>query len=386
MKKYDVIIIGGGASGLMSALQFENSSKQVLLIEAGYSLGKKILVTGNGRCNLTNLNMSSDYFNCNIDKYLKQFDEKTTIKYFNAIGLETYSDECGRVYPITNSAKSVVDVMIKRLNKLSNIEVINNLFVENIQITNNGYIIGNKNYQFFGYNLIIANGNIENSFINDLDVKLMRRNPSLVALKTEQNTKNLDGVRINNVSITAKCKKLTKSETGELLFKDNGLSGIAIFNLSTLFARNDDFKGKIIVNLLPNKTKEEIVKLINTRCNLFNNVVDLFTGLFVDKIREEIFKRLKIDEKLRCAKLSKETIAKIAHLIQNLEFGINGFYSNNQVVSGGVDLDSLSLTLEHKKYKGLFFVGEVVNVDGECGGYNLQWAWTSGAIVGGYLK
>ena len=386
MKKYNVVIVGGGASGLLASLQFEKSNKKVLLIEAGYSLGKKILVTGNGRCNLTNRNMSSKYFNQNIDEYLKQFNEKYAIKYFNSIGLETYADESGRVYPITNSSKSVVDVLTKKLSTLSNVEVVNNLLVETIARSEKGYIVSGKNFEFWAGNIIIANGNIENNFLDDFDIKFVEKTPSLVALTTKENTKNLDGVRINNVSITAECLGDIKTEAGELLFKDKGLSGIAIFNLSTLFARKKKFKGKISVNLLPDRTQEEIIKLLGTRIRLFDNVVDIFTGLFVDKIREEIFRRLKIDEQLKSSKFSNSNIIKIAHLIQNLDFEVNGCYNNNQVVSGGVKLEELSSCLEHKKYKGLYFVGEAVDVDGECGGYNLQWAWTSGTIAGKALK
>lgn len=386
MKKYDVIIVGGGAGGLMASLQFDKSTKKVLLIDAGYSLGKKILVTGNGRCNLTNLNMSSKYFNCNIDKFLSKFNQEKTIKYFNSLGLETLADECGRVYPITNSAKSVVDVLTKKLETISNVEVINNLFVEDVKIVENGYIVSGKNSEFFTKNLIISNGNIDNNFLGKFCTKKIKRNPSLVALTTKESTTNLDGVRINNVSISAECGNIKKAEVGELLFKDKGLSGIAIFNLSTLFARQGKFNGKISINLLPNKTKNELVKMINDRCKIFENVVDIFTGLFVDKIREELFKRLKIDERIKSSKLTKLTIEKLADLIQNLSYEINGYYNNNQVISGGVSLDELTDGLESKTYKGLYFVGEVIDVDGECGGYNLQWAWTSGRIVGNALK
>ena len=386
MNKYDVIIIGGGASGLMASLQFANSNKKVLMVDAGYSLGKKILVTGNGRCNLTNLNMSSKYFNCNIDKFLSKFNQEKTIKYFNSLGLETLADECGRVYPITNSAKSVVDVLTKKLETISNVEVINNLFIEDIKIAENGYVITGKNNEFFAKNLIISNGNIDNKFLDKIKVEKIEKTPSLVALTTKENTKNLDGVRVNNVEIIAECCGVLKREVGELLFKDKGLSGIAIFNVSTLFARSKKFMGKIYVNLLPNKEHNEVVKLINDRCKLFKNVVDIFTGLFVDKIREELFKRLKINEQIKSEKLTKTTIEKLANLIQNLDFEVNGYYSNNQVISGGIDITKLTDNLESKKHKGLYFAGETINVDGECGGYNLQWAWISGYIVGNALK
>lgn len=384
MKNYDVVIIGGGASGLFTALQFEKSSKLVAICEAGYSVGKKILVTGNGRCNLTNLNMSSAYYNQNIDKFLKVFNEKHTLDVFSSLGLVTYSDECGRVYPITNSAKSVVDVLYKKISTLKNVDIYTNCKIENIKHIDNKYIVSDNMYEFFANNVVVACGNIDNGFLKD--VNLIEKTPSLVALKTKENTKNLDGVRVANVGITAKCGDESKTDRGELLFKENGLSGIAIFNLSTLFARSKNFSGQVVVDLLPEFSIQDTERMIRNRCNIFGAVVDIFTGLFVDSIREEIFRRAKLNEQLKSKDLSDEKIQQLARIIHNLEFTVVGCYNNNQVLSGGVDLKGLTSNLESGAIPNMYFVGEAVDVDGECGGYNLQWAWTSGAIVGAHLR
>ena len=386
MKNYDVIIIGGGASGLMTALQFENSKKRVAIFEAGYTLGKKILVTGNGKCNLTNMNVNSSFYNTNIDTYLSKFSVKDTLKFFNEIGLETYADECGRVYPITNSAKSVLDVLTKRVYRLKNVDYMPNFRVDNVKQVGSGFAIYNNEEIYGARNLVICTGNIENPFIKELTNENYTLFPSLVALTTVENTKNLDGVKVSNVKITAECNGKKKSEMGELLFKDKGLSGIAIFNLSTLFARKNNFEGKVVVNLLPGKTPKQIAKIIKSRCAIYDNVIDIFTGMFVDTIREELFRRAKVNEQLKSSRLSKDKIELLSELIHGLVFNINGCYNNNQVMSGGVKLSNLNNTLEHKNIKGLYFTGEAIDVDGECGGYNLQWAWTSGAIVGRSLK
>lgn len=384
MKNYDVVIIGGGASGLFTALQFEKSSKSVAICEAGYSVGKKILVTGNGRCNLTNLNMSSAYYNQDISGFLKVFDEKQTLDVFASLGLVTYSDECGRIYPITNSAKSVVDVLCKKISTFKNVDIYTNCKIDNIRQIDNTYVVSDNKYEFFANNVVVACGNIDNDFMKN--IKTIEKAPSLVALNTKESTKNLDGVRVANVEITAHCGNVTKSDRGELLFKENGLSGIAIFNLSTLFARSKNFLGKVVVDLLPNMSIQDTEKMIKSRCKIFGAVVDIFTGLFVDSVREEIFRRAKLNEQLKSQDLSDDKIQQLSYIIHNLEYTVVGCYNNNQVLSGGVDLKGLTSNLESRVMPNMYFVGEAVDVDGECGGYNLQWAWTSGAIVGMHLK
>lgn len=385
MINYDIIIIGGGASGLMCA-SLISSNKTVAVIDAGFSLGKKILVTGNGRCNLTNTNMDSSYYNVNIDKYLKVFNEKDTIKYFNSIGLDTVIDNEGRVYPFTNYARSVVDVLNNSIFSKNNVRSFINETINNIDYIDNKYMVYGNKLTFSCDKLVIAVGNIDNEFLKKFDINKVKRTPSLVALKTKENTKNLEGVRVSNVKIKASVNGKSTEETGELLFKDKGLSGISIFNISTLFARNKTYEGEVVIDLIPAKTEKQTEQMIKDRCNIFDRVSDIFNGLFVSPIREEIFKRCKIDEQLSSKKLTVEKIKLIAKTIHNLEYNVIGHYDNYQVISGGVDLNELKDNLESKKYNNLYFTGESINVDGECGGYNLQWAWTSGAIVGKELS
>ena len=386
MKKYDIVIVGGGASGLMCAMQLVNSNKNVAILEAGYSIGKKILVTGNGKCNLTNKNMDSDYYNRSIEAYLQKFNSIDTIKFFNSIGLETYADESGRVYPFTNSAKSVVDIINKQLSRSKNVDILCNYFVKNIIKSDKGFVVGDDNSEIMCDNLVIACGNIDNRFLKDLKLKCIERTPSLVALKTIESTKNLEGVRINNVKLTANVNGVNKSDMGEVLFKDGGISGVVVFNISTLFAREKNFIGEVVIDLLPHLNKNQTMEVIKSRCEKFDLVGDIFTGLFIDAVKSEIFNRCKVDEKLKTSKLTQLSMEKIAGMVHNFKFTIKGYFDNNQVVSGGVDIDECDFDMESKKTKGLFVIGEACDVDGECGGYNLQWAWTSGAIVGKRLN
>ncbi len=382
MKKYEVVIIGAGASGCMCALQAK--SKSVAVLDAGKGLAKKIMVTGNGRCNLTNKHMNSSYFNQNIDSFLQKFDQEQTLKFFESLGLVCFSDEEGRVYPISNSAKSVVDVINNALK--SKVDSYLEHVVTNIEHNGTTFKVTTKGEVFECKKLVIASGgNSLHENIEGLGVKSKKNCPSLVALKT-QSTKELDGVKVSNVKVTARTSKGTKqSEYGEVLFKDCGLSGIVVFNLSALFAREQKFEGCVDIDLLPNLSEKQVVDLLNSRCVRSMNADKLFVGMFANAVANQIFMQSKVNTNRSTCDLDNLDFAKLAKAIKCLHFEVCGRYENNQVFSGGVDLGELDQKLMSKKIKNLYFCGEVCDVDGVCGGYNLQWAWTSGKIVGDCL-
>lgn len=380
MKDYDAIIIGCGASGTMCALSTKN--KNVAIIDCNFLPSKKILVTGNGRCNLTNLNLDSSFYNTNIDAYLNQFNVKQTLAFFEKLGLEWYADEENRVYPITNSAKSVVDVLNKDLK--NKVEMFLDETVLNIKKENEKFVVSTNKNIFSCKKLVISTGGNTELFKN-LNILSSSFTPSLVALKCSNNLKNLNGVRISNALVTAICENNKKSEMGEVLFKEDGLSGIVIFNLSSIFSRAKNFNGKIVIDMFPSlslstlKQKLENRKMLNVPLNKF------FVGFLQNSVADEVLKQSKLNGNIDSKELTENEINVLATTLKNLTFNIVGAYSNNQIFSGGVDLSELTLGLESKKVKNLYFTGEVCNVDGVCGGYNLQWAWTSGHIVGKQL-
>lgn len=381
MENFDVIVIGAGASGCISSIFAKEKYENVLIIDKQNKLAKKILVTGNGRCNLSNINVNSKCYNQNIDKYLNKFNVKDTLAFFNKIGLEYYNDDEGRIYPISNSAKSVVDVLTNKIEQLG-IKYNLNTEVKNISKTKNKYIIETTEKVFSANKVIVATGgNSLTNIILNLGIKIKNFTPSLVSLKINS-SKNLANVRLSNVSVKLIAdNQNTYQENGEILFRENGISGICIFNLSAYLSRYQNFNGELVIDLLPFKSENEIIDLLSERRQLNIPINKFFDGMFVKQIGYEILNRAKINEERLSNKLSDNEIKELSTIIKNLNFKVKGFLDNNQVYSGGISLSDLTLNLE-SKHKGLFFCGEICDVDGLCGGYNLQWAWTSGAIVG----
>ena len=382
MKFFDIVILGGGASGCMAGIVASEKNKSIAIIDKANKIAKKILVTGNGRCNLTNTNMSSNFFNQNIDKFLNRFNQSDALNFFEKLGLETYSDEEGRVYPVSNSAKSVVDVIS---NKLENTSL--SVFLENeiisIEKTDNKFIISTDKDVFECSKLVFAlGGNSLEKIKNNLSIGLKENSPSLVSLKIKC-SKFLANTKVSNVMVTAKNSQgQISTEKGEILFRENGISGICIFNLSTIFSRLNDFNGSITIDLLPDIDKKTLFEKLSQRKNLNVKINKFFDGLFLPPIAYEILNRCNFNEENTTDTLTNNDLSKIVSIIKNLDFKVTGHLDNNQVFSGGIDISKLDENLQSKQNKNLFFCGEACDIDGICGGYNLQWAWTSGFIVG----
>ncbi len=384
MKNFDVIIIGAGASGCMCALKTALKGKEILLIDRAKIAGKKLMATGNGRCNMTNLNLfpSSDFYNQNIDNFLNRHSHEDTLNFFNEMGLVCFADEEKRVYPISNSAKSVIDVLNNQLAKFKNISISLETEFEDIEFKNGIYEVITNVGAFSCRKLVIATGgNTAQKVLDKFKIKSKPFVPSLVALKT-QSTKIVENIRISPAKVTLFLKDKKISEIGEILFKDNGISGIVAFNISSYFARNNNYNGKIEIDLLPNHTEEQIFDLLKLRKKLNLDINKMFDGIFLPNIGYLILNNCKLNENRKTAQLTDSEIILLAHTIKHLSFEVKSHYPNHQVYSGGVLIDSLTENLESIVRKGLYFCGEVCDVDGKCGGYNLQWAWTSGYIVG----
>lgn len=380
MENYEVIIIGAGASGIMCAL---NVKAKTLLVEAGDRIGKKILATGNGKCNLTNNQLSVVNYNTPlVEKYFSQFNQNQTLKYFENLGIFTYADQSGRRYPLSNSANTVLDLLLKKLNAKSNVKVVMNSMPMTITRFNDGFSVTTKTQTYFGHKLVLATGgNSGTQYLNQLKIAYQPFRPSLVGLRTTKN-KGLAGVRVSKVKVTMN----QFSEVGEILFKEDGISGIVIFNLSAYLARNQISTGKISLDLLAEIDREQLFTMLQT--SIQNNpqylLVDILEGFLHKSLAKNILEKLSLDKTL-AEDCTFNNMINLVENIKNYVVTFTGYADNQQVHTGGVDLKDLDDNLQHKQVKNLYCCGELVNVDGACGGYNLQWAWSSGKIVGGCL-
>ena len=401
MKKYDVAVIGGCAAGMAAAINAKrrNPKLNIAIIEKLPRLGKKILATGNGRCNLTNLNAKcSDYKNSDFVQHtLVAYRPDRVIGFFESMGLLTYSDSEGRVYPRSNMAASVLDALRFEVENLG-IDVVCDTPVENVKKTDGGFIL-NGNIKCC--KLLIATGGKASpsqgsdgsgyALASSLGHTVTKLYPSLVPLTVNGNVKSLKGVRARNVTLTLTNGKTVKTTSGELLFTENGISGIAAMELASKAGELlGDVKCKPFteIDFLPDFSEKELVDyLLNIRKIKGNCPADvLFTGVLPWAIGVEICKAAKLYKQDRLiSSLSNTDVVQVAKKAKKYVLEISGTkgFANAQVTSGGISVSEINPeTMESKLCKGLYFAGEIIDVDAGCGGFNLQWAFASGLLAG----
>ena len=399
--KTEIAVIGGGASGLMAAITAKKSGKEVIILERKDRILKKVLITGNGRCNITNVNANiSNYFGKNIssvENILNKFTPQNTMDFFNELGIVCNEENRGKVYPLSGQASSVVDALRFEAEKLG-IKIETEFYVRKIE--KDGFkfrIYSEDRKKIEAGRVIIAAGGQSYpelgsngsgfELAKELGHSVTKLSPSIVQLKTEKNqVKGLQGIK-TDVAVTAygDNKKICTYD-GELLFTDYGISGNVVFNISfvmPLYKNVEfeiDFMEKFDYNELYEMLKERKRILSHlTMENYFNGMINKKLGQFLSKVSgiEKLSKSVK--------DLNDSDIRKLCTVLKKYRVKIletTGF-KNAQVTAGGVLLDEVNIeTLESKIVKGLYFSGEVLDVYGECGGFNLQWAWASGHIAG----
>lgn len=371
MKK-KVIIIGGGASGIASAIQIKklNPDFQVTILEQNDRIGKKILKTGNGRCNISNSDLCPSFYN--NPNFVEQCFKKTTLEeiilFFKRIGLLVKNDSTTRLYPYSESAKTVLEVFLYELNHLG-IQVLCNQEVTKIK-KEDKFIITSNSSVFVSDYVIVATGSMAQEktkgyqLLKHLghDITLLR--PGLVALRTVENLKPLQGIRIKCKASIYNNNQLAHQEEGEILFKDQGLSGILALNLSRYVGENC----KVFLDLFPNteNIEEELREILK-----YKNINDTLLGILPKMIVYEVLKR------------SDNSFENIYNNLRSLSFAINGDYGfeQAQIVLGGVDAAEVNADFSSKVIEELYVVGELLDIDGASGGYNLHFAWVSGIIA-----
>ena len=397
---YDIAVIGAGASGVLSALKAKNKNNKIILLEQSEKILKKILVSGNGRCNLTNKNIDINSYHSNNLPLVKEILEKVNndkiLSYFNNIGILT-KEEGNLVYPYSNTSSTVVDALTLELKK-NNVEIKYNYEVTSIKYVKDCFeIFNNNDKKIKAKYIVISTGGIS-FYKNKVPVtgyKLLDKInhvkidtfPSLVKVKTNvQSMYRLKGMRIKAKASIYVNEKLIKNENGEVLFGDGTLSGICIFNLSHYVNKYKKDKINICLDIMPEYSKENIKELIKRKYDY--NIFDVLSYFFHKKISRSIIELAKISDDKLIKDLNENEIDMIIKIIKKWSFNITGTedFKTAQVTGGGLDLKDFTNDLESKLQKNIFVAGEVLDVDAICGGFNLQWAFSSGYLVGQKLN
>ncbi len=392
-------IIGGGASGMAAALAAaENPNVQVILLERQARVGKKLSATGNGRCNLTNLHANHASYHGEQPWFastaLIRYDVEDTLHWFRQLGLYTVAEESGRVYPYSDQANSVVDVLRFALER-ENITVKLGFDVEKVKKTPTGFLIQSKEEALECDRLIIACGGPAGSKLGGTksgDVLLHRLGhrsthlrPALVQLKSAwRGCVQLKGVRANCQAKILRDGFLHAQSTGELQFTDYGLSGPVIFEVSRDACQG---RGEWICQLdfLPDMEENQLKQELLRRKNTNLPVSELLTGILHNRLGRVLTQEAGISGYVPVKQLEEYEIDAVCRTVKALEVTLTDTMGMDaaQVTAGGAMTEYFDpTTLESRLVPGLYACGEVLDIDGDCGGYNLQWAWSSGRLAG----
>lgn len=400
-----VIVVGGGAAGILAAITAAGKGAEVIILERNQRIGKKILATGNGRCNLTNMDMDISHFHGSNPRFafsvLNQFDHFQAIEFFESLGVSHKIEDGGKVFPFSNQASSVLDVLRHEL-ELSGVEVVVEAEVKDIRKVKNGFeIVVKGGRSYFSHRVILATGGkaapnlgsngVGYQLAEKLGHSIVEPFPVLVQLKlAEPFLKQIMGVKFDGDAAIVVDNKTLASSQGEILFTDYGISGPAIFQLSRTAAQGLKRKERVLVkvSLVNHLTRDELSSYLAKRFSdgSKKTLVFSFVGFIHKKLVPVMLKQAGIEDIQKAVDLlTPEEKERITDILQDWRFEVTGTntWTAAQVTAGGVDVREINQqTLESKIVPGLFFAGEVIDIDGDCGGYNLQWAWSSGYVAG----
>ncbi len=399
MMEYDVIILGGGASGMMAAITAGRREKKVLLLEKQEVLGRKLAATGNGKCNIFHDPLSVDMYYTDFSKRLstviEHFDTESTRMFFEGIGLSVYNKD-GYVYPFANEAKSVVKCLALALEE-AGVKVMTGFDVTDIVQEDNGFLVKGSAGEFHSKKLVIACGGPAGSqlgatadgfkFAKSFSHRFDDPVPALTDLYCDGlNFKKLKGLRMSGHISTFYNGELLSDSRGEIQFTEKGISGIAVFNVSYECVMCLKYKRdvEIHIDFFPEQTNEMLFVYLKHKFSIGRrSVEDALAGYLPEKFIPEILKAIDANGK-KAARLSDEEINALVDVLKCTVLTVTGHgdFDRAQVTGNGVLLHDLTDELESDHVRGLYFCGEICDVNGICGGYNLQWAWSSGAVVG----
>lgn len=397
-----VIIIGGGASGLMAAITAAREGAQVTILEHMDRVGKKILATGNGRCNMTNLSMREECYRSEQKRFpmkvIDQFSVWDTLTFFDEIGIITKS-KGGYIYPNSEQASAVLDTL--RLEaEAQGVHIVTSCEIYTITKQKKEFRVKTSQGVFCSERLILATGSkaapVTGSdgsgyvLAEAFGHRIIRPLPALVQLRCEgKQFKQLAGIRCEAVLQLLADGKVLAHEEGELQLTDYGISGIPTFQLSRFasVALAEGRKVTVKIDFLPSKSMSDTESFLLKRAERMSkrSTSDFLTGVLNKKLAGVLLKQSGIPFEVPISEVKQEALKKLAKQIKSMEVTVTATnsFEQAQVCCGGVDTREVRAeTMESKLVSGLYLIGELLDVDGICGGYNLQWAWSTGAIAG----
>ena len=392
-------IIGAGASGMAAALAAaENPGNQILLFERQARVGRKLQATGNGRCNLTNVHANGASYHGDNPAFavpaLEAFSVEQTLQWFSNLGLYTVSEASGRVYPYSDQANSVVDVLRFGLMK-PNIQLITGIEITRIRRADSGFLVESADHSYSCDKLIIACGGLAGSklggsmsgykLLRSMGHRITKLRPALVQMKSSwHGCVSLKGVRANCCASIHCDDRLHSTSVGELQFTEYGLSGPVIFEIS-----RDACLGSgnwyCRLDFLPDKDEAWLMAELQRRKDAAMPVEELFTGILHNRLGRVLTASVGIRMQGNADALTKMQLSELCRAAKALDVVLTepmGMDSAQVTAGGAVTTDFNSETMESYLVPGLYACGEVLDIDGDCGGYNLQWAWSSGMMAG----
>lgn len=405
--KDKIAIIGGGASGLVAAITAARNGSNVCIIEKNNRLGKKILATGNGKCNITNEEMGISYYRSDhmrlVEEVLHQFSVSHTKTFFEDLGVMLF-DRNGYIYPNSGQATTVLEALLLEIEHL-NIPVYLESTVTDVSKKGNVFTITyekeEKKHSLQATTVILATGSkaapksgSDGSgylFGKQFHHTIIPPVPALVQLRGEGNYfKQWNGIRLQG-SITIKKGKETLSQSsGELQLTDYGISGIPVFQVSRYVSKalQENKKESIVavLDFLPNLSYNQLIALLDTNSQYigYRTIEEVLNGWLNKKLTPIILKKANLSNQLLGNQLTTGQKKQLASIIKQFSVPIiaTNSFEQAQVCAGGISTKEVTSTLQSKKVSHLYIVGELLDVDGMCGGYNLQWAWATGYIAG----
>lgn len=392
-------IIGAGAAGMAAALAAaENPNNQVTLLERQQRVGRKLSATGNGRCNLSNTNAAQGGYHGDDPDFWKQaleaFSPGETLDWFGGLGLYTVTEASGKVYPYSDQANSVVDVLRFALDR-ENIRLLTDFEVTKVKKRGDGFQVESKERAARFDKLIVACGGIAGSklggtmagykLLRSLGHRCTKLRPALVQLKTGwRGIAALKGVRANCRAEILRDGALFSQSQGEIQFTEQGLSGPVIYEISRDACQSAG-TWECALDFLPELALTELTSWLLARKGTNFTADDLFTGILHNRLGRVIVGSAGIRGNVPIEALDEKILTEAAGLAKNFRVSLTEPLGMDaaQVTAGGMDTSEFDpATMESRLVPGLYACGEVLDVDGDCGGYNLQWAWSSGRLAG----